>query len=42
VTQRVAAAIDQIAEVEHLGGISLKGLSRPISVLNVSSLVSNQ
>ena len=42
VTQRVAAAIDQIAQVEHLGGISLKGLSRPISVLNVSGLVSNQ
>ena len=42
VTQRVAAAIDQIAEVEQLGGISLKGLSRPMSVLNVSGLVSNQ
>src|SRR5438309_4856788 len=38
VTQRVAAAIDKIAELEHLGDITLKGLSRPIAVLNVSRL----
>ncbi|TMJ65301.1 MAG: adenylate/guanylate cyclase domain-containing protein, partial [Alphaproteobacteria bacterium] len=42
VTQRVAAAIDKIAELEHLGDIALKGLSRPIAVLNVSRLVSSQ
>ena len=38
VTQRVAAAIDKAAEFEHLGDIALKGLSRPVAVLNVRSL----
>ena len=38
VTQRVAAAIDSIAELEQLGDIALKGLSRPVAVLNVSGL----
>jgi adenylate cyclase len=42
VTQRVAAAIDTMAELEHLGDIALKGLSRPIAVLNVSGLVSSE
>jgi|SRR5215831_8325405 len=42
VTQRVAAAIDTVAELENLGDIALKGLSRPIAVLNVSGLVSRQ
>jgi adenylate cyclase len=41
VTQRVAAAIDRVAEVERLGVIALKGLSRPIAVVNVSGLVSS-
>src|SRR6516225_2363351 len=41
VTQRVAAAIDSVAELEQLGGIALKGLSRPIAVVNVSGLVSS-
>src|SRR5712675_1772290 len=36
VTQRVSAAIDKIAELQHLGDIAFKGLSRPITVLNVS------
>jgi class 3 adenylate cyclase len=40
VTQRVAAAIDTVAELEQLGLIALKGLSRPIAVVNVSGLVS--
>jgi class 3 adenylate cyclase len=40
VTQRVAAAIDSVAEVEQLGVIALKGLTRPIAVVNVSGLVS--
>ena len=40
VTQRVAAAIDHLAELQHLGAIGLKGLSRPMAVLNVSGLVS--
>jgi len=42
VTQRVAAAIDTMAELEHLGDIALKGLSSPIAVLNVSGLVSSE
>src|SRR6266436_7110311 len=42
VTQRVAAAIDNIAELQHLGDIALRGLSRPIAVLNVSGLVSSR
>jgi len=42
VTQRVAAAIDKIAELQQLGDIAFKGLSRPIAVLNVGGLVSSQ
>ncbi len=42
VTQRVAAAIDKIAELQHLGDIPFKGLARPIAVLNVSGLVLSQ
>ena len=42
VTQRVAAAIDNLAELQQLGDIALKGLSRPIAVLNVSGLVSSR
>src|SRR5690348_15273665 len=42
VTQRVAAAIDQLAQLEQLGDIAFKGLSRPITVLNVSGLVCRQ
>ena len=42
VTQRVAAAIDKIAELQDLGDIAFKGLSRPITVLNVSGLVSSR
>jgi len=41
VTQRVAAAIDKIAELQQLGDIAFKGLARPIAVLNVSGLVSS-
>jgi class 3 adenylate cyclase len=38
VTQRVAAAIDSVAELEQLGDLALKGLSRPVPVLNVLGL----
>jgi adenylate cyclase len=38
VTQRVAASLGGLAELELLGNIELKGLSRPVPVLNVSSL----
>jgi adenylate cyclase len=38
VTQRVAAALGELADLELLGNIELKGLSRPVAVLNVSSL----
>jgi class 3 adenylate cyclase len=38
ITQRVAATIDGFAEVEALGEIALKGLSRPVAALNVLGL----
>jgi adenylate cyclase len=38
VTKRVAAAIDAVAKLEPLGDIGLKGLSRPVAVLNVLTL----
>jgi adenylate cyclase len=38
VTRRVAGAIDSIAALEPLGDITLKGLSRPVAVLNVIAL----
>ena len=38
VTQRVAAALGGLADLELLGNIELKGLSRPVAVLNVNSL----
>ncbi len=40
VTRRIAAAIDNLAEFEALGDLALKGLSRPVAVANVRSLVS--
>jgi adenylate cyclase len=40
VTRRIAAAIDSIAEFEPLGDLVLKGLSRPVPVLNVHVLAS--
>src|SRR5262245_8787582 len=42
VTQRVAAATDKHAQLEPLGDVALKGLSRPIPVLNVTGLMSGQ
>ena len=40
VTQRVAAAVGEVADIEQIGSVALKGLSRPISVLNVGDLLS--
>ncbi|HEV2101113.1 MAG TPA: response regulator [Stellaceae bacterium] len=40
VTRRIAAAIDNVAEFEPLGDVALKGLSRPVAVLNVRGLAS--
>jgi adenylate cyclase len=42
VTQRVAAAIDNFAEFEPLGDLILKGLSRPLPVLNVLGLAATR
>jgi adenylate cyclase len=39
ITQRVAAAVDHVAQLEQLGVIALKGLSRPVAVQNVTGLV---
>jgi len=38
VTQRVAAVLGGLADLELLGNIELKGLSRPVAVLNVGGL----
>ena len=40
VTQRIASAIGGEAELELIGNVALKGLSRPVAVLNVGRLVS--
>ncbi len=40
VTRRIAAAVEGVAEFEPLGDLALKGLSRPVAVLNVRSLAS--
>jgi adenylate cyclase len=39
VTRRIAAAIDNITELERLGDFAIKGLSRPVPVLNVRGFV---
>lgn len=38
VTRRIAAAIDALGQFEALGELALKGLSRPVTVLNVRAL----
>ncbi len=38
VTQRVAAAVEGAAELQPLGDVALKGLSRPVTVLNVCGI----
>jgi adenylate cyclase len=38
VTRRIAAALDSGAEFEPVGDLSLKGLTRPVAVLNVQAL----
>ncbi len=40
VTRRIAAAIDNVAEFDPLGDLAIKGLSRPVAVLNVRGLAS--
>ncbi len=42
ITQRVAAAVENTAKLRPLGDLVLKGLSRPVTVMNVSGLVSKQ
>jgi adenylate cyclase len=42
VTGRIAAALDKLAEFESRGDLALKGLSRPVAVLNVLSLAPNR
>jgi adenylate cyclase len=42
ITQRVAAAVDGTARLDPLGVIALKGLSRPVAVLNVSGLAATR
>jgi adenylate cyclase len=37
ITQRVAAAVENKVELEPLGDLALKGLSRPIAVMNASA-----
>jgi class 3 adenylate cyclase len=40
IIRRIAAAIDRLAELEPLGDLAIKGLSRPVAVLNVRGLAS--
>jgi class 3 adenylate cyclase len=40
VTQRVAASLGGLADLELLGNVEFKGISRPVAVLNVGRLVS--
>jgi class 3 adenylate cyclase len=40
VTRRIAAATDGVAEYEPLGDIAVRGLSRPVAVLNIRCLIS--
>jgi adenylate cyclase len=42
ITQRVAAAVAQMAQLEQLGEIALRGLTRPVAVLNVAGLQSSR
>ena len=42
ITQRVAATVDHVAQLEQLGVIALRGLSRPVAVLNISGLAASQ
>jgi adenylate cyclase len=38
VTSRIAAAIGELAELAEIGALSLKGLSRPVTVSNVTGM----
>ena len=38
ITTKVAAAVDEVAELESVGEVELKGLSRPLPLHNVCSL----
>ncbi len=38
VSQRVLAAVEDLVEVEDLGGLTLKGFSRPVPAFNVAGL----
>ena len=38
VTSRIAAAVAEVADVEEIGPLTLKGLSRPLAVCNVEAL----
>jgi len=42
VTQRVAAAVESTAELQPLGDLALKGLSRPVTVMNVSAIAADE
>jgi adenylate cyclase len=38
VSQRVAGAVEDLVEVEPLGGLALKGFSKPVAAFNVVRL----
>src|SRR5271169_1901159 len=42
ITRRIAAATDNLGELEPLGDYAIKGLSRPVAVSNVCGLVSTE
>jgi class 3 adenylate cyclase len=35
VSQRIAAAVENVVALEEVGSLALKGLSRPVAVFNV-------
>ena len=38
ISQRVLGAVEALVEVEDLGGLTLKGFSRPVPTFNVLTL----
>ena len=42
VSSRVAGAVEEIAKLEDLGNLEVKGLSRPVAAFNVTEPVSGE
>ena len=42
VSSRLAGAVEEIAKLEDLGNLEVKGLSRPVAAFNVTEPVSSE